>query len=441
MIYRIIKAILKLALRVFFKKIVVTGKELLPNKGPLIIAVNHPNTLMDPLIIATLTQQRVGFIGNAGLFSNKLFATILRYFHVIPIYRKKDIAPDERSDNTASFAACHAYLDKKGTILIFPEGTSHYELKLREIKTGTARIALSYEALKNFDGNLKITPISLDYSDSLQFRSMLSVHIEEPILVNEYQKDEPQSVVALTEKIRKSLGARIPQTSDKDQESFLINAHRFYSTFCEPKASLYVNPKESLVLRNTLSKSLVFLKNNNKERYLKINDLINTFYNALKNDGITAGFYSEEFRNKPQLWVYLGYILTCIVILPIYIFGLMANYIPYILPSKIFTLLKIDIEYKTSVALVTGLILFPITYGIEMFLFRYFVSKEILLDGLFLFLLPISGYVAMYYWTNMKRFSRLLKFHFSISKERKTTLIQLRDEILNEIKLAREVFV
>lgn len=441
MIYRIIKPILKLALGVFFKKIVITGKELLPNKGPLIIAANHPNTFMDPLIIATLAQQRVGFIANAGIFGNKFFASILRYFHVIPIYRKKDIAPGEKPDNAASFAACHDYLERNGTIIIFPEGSSYYELKLREIKTGTARIALSFEALKDFEGNLKIAPISLDYSDSLQFRSMLSVNIGEPILVNEYQKDEPERVIALTEEIRNSLGEHIPQTVDKDQESYLINAHRFYTTFFEPSASLYVNPKESLSLRNILSKSLASLKSNDEKRYLRINTLINDFYDGLKNDGITAGFYTEQFRTKSQLWVYLGYILTFILLLPLYIFGLLANYIPYILPTKIFALLNIDIEYKTSVALVVGLVLFPVTYGIELILFRHFVSTEILLNSLFLLLLPISGYVAMFYWTNMKRFGRLLRFHFSISKKRKNSLIELRDEILNEIKLAREALI
>jgi hypothetical protein len=41
-------------------------------------------------------------------------------------------------------------------------------------KTGTARIALSYEELQDFDGNLKNTPIALDYSDSIQFRSTIS---------------------------------------------------------------------------------------------------------------------------------------------------------------------------------------------------------------------------------------------------------------------------
>lgn len=421
---------------------VVTGKELIPSKGPLLIAVNHPNTFMDPLIIATITRQRVGFIGNAGIFGNKLFDSILRYFHVIPIYRKKDISPDEKPDNAASFAACHRYFDTSGTLLIFPEGTSHYELKLRPIKTGTARIALSYEKLKDYQGNLKITPISLDYSDSLQFRSMLSVNVGQPIFISQYksacEEDEIECVKALTEEIRKSLAARIPQTIDKDQETFLINVHRFYTTFCETEANLYINPRKSLTLRTTLAKLLQDLKFRNEELYCSLQSRLERFYDALESQAVTSGFYTDAFRTKRLPWVYMGYCIIFITLLPFYALGVAANLLPYLLPSKLFELLKIDIEYKTSVALVAGLVLFPLFYGLELMLFRYFIGAGTVTSLAFLILLPISGYVAMYYWTNLKRFLRLFRFNFSIRKEEKNAQIQLRNEILIDIKEAKE---
>lgn len=146
--YRLVLKLIKIALFFFFKKIVVTGKQNRLNQGPIIIVANHPNTLMDPLIIASIMKQQIGFVGNAGLFSNPLLRLLLNYFNVIPTFRKKDIAQGEKPDNKYSFSKCHDYLDKEGTILIFPGGSSYYELKLREIKTGTARIALSYESVQ-----------------------------------------------------------------------------------------------------------------------------------------------------------------------------------------------------------------------------------------------------------------------------------------------------
>ena len=93
MIYKFLKQIIKAALFFFFRKIVVTGKEHIPANGPLIIVANHPNTFMDPLLIAAITSQRIGFVANASIFLNKFISRIFNYFHVIPIYRKNDVEP------------------------------------------------------------------------------------------------------------------------------------------------------------------------------------------------------------------------------------------------------------------------------------------------------------------------------------------------------------
>jgi len=180
MIYRGTRKIVKIALAIFFRKIVINGNHI-PENGPVILAANHPNTLMDPLIIAALTGRRIGFVANAGLFSSKIISRLFKFFHVIPIYRKKDVLPGEKPDNNASFAKCHEYLRNGGAFLIFPEGSSFHELRLREIKTGTARIALSFESQTDFQSGLKIIPIALDYSDALQFNSMVVVTVNEPI--------------------------------------------------------------------------------------------------------------------------------------------------------------------------------------------------------------------------------------------------------------------
>ena len=88
----------------FLRKYVVNGKDNIPTKGPLIIVANHPNSFMDPLIIASITKQRVGFVGNGGIFVNKIVNSILYYFHVIPIYRVKDRAPGEKQDHSKAFS-------------------------------------------------------------------------------------------------------------------------------------------------------------------------------------------------------------------------------------------------------------------------------------------------------------------------------------------------
>jgi len=445
MIYHFLRQIIKISLFIFFKKIVVTGKENIPVIGPLIIVANHPNTLIDPLIIGSITKQKIGFIANAGLFKNKLLSRIFRYAHVIPIYRKEDMLPGVKPDNKNTFIKCHEYLGKGKNLLTFPEGTSLYELKLREIKTGTARIALSFEDLKNFEGNLKILPIALDYSDSIQFRSMVSVTVNRPIIVNKYKKaylnDEYEAILKLTEDITKALAKNIPDTSGKDQEGFLIKVHKFYSTYHEPMANLYLDPKRSLILRKQISKALKYMTKHNPGLYRELQIKMVSFFDMLKSEGLTPGFFTDKFLEKNKSIVFLGYFSKFILLLPIYVFGLLINYLPYILPSKIFYALKIDIEYKTSVEMITGIITFPFFYFLEIWFFRKYISTEFLHSLLLFFTFLITGYVAMYYWTEIKRFSRVLHFYFFMKPSRKLKLLELRKEILILMDEARKSLV
>lgn len=441
MIYKFLKQIIKAALFFFFRKIIVTGKEYIPTSGPLILVANHPNTLMDPLLIAAIADQRVGFVANAGIFVNKFISRIFNYFHVIPIFRKSDIQAGEKPDNRKAFIKCHEYLADKGTLLIFPEGTSHYELKLREIKTGTARIALSYEELKGFEGHLNIVPIALDYSDSIQFRSMVSVTVCPALSVSSYKlsykKNEFNTVIDLTEAIRKELAEIIPQTSDKEQEKFLVRAHQFYTIYYSPKADLNSDPRQSLELRNEVSKALRFLYRENSQLYLDIQRKLLLFYNMLKEEKLSPYVIPTDTIEHKGLVIDGLNILKFILLFPLYLFGLGSNYAPYILTARIFRALKLEIEYKAPVQMIIGMFIFPLYYALIIWIFRSYVSND-LWHGITLFcIMPIAGYITLYFYTQLRRFLEKLRFDFYIKNDQKEAIINLQDEILNHMEEAR----
>ena len=445
MIYIFLKQIIKVSLFFFFKKIVVTGKRHIPDTGPLILVANHPNTFMDPLLIAAITANRIGFVANAGIFVNKFISKVFSYFHVIPIYRKKDIQPGEKPDNRMAFSKCHDYLGQQGTLLIFPEGTSYYELKLREIKTGTARIALSFEELKRFKGNLKIVPIALDYSDSIQFRSMVSITVCEPLAVSDYKQafesNEFDGVLQLTEAIRKELAEIIPHTSGKEQEEFLLAAHQFYTAFYTTKTDLEKNPKLSLELRNQVSKALRFLQKENLELYLDTQAKLLLFFKLLKEERITPAIVSNNIRKKNRQLVYVTSLLKFLVLLPMYILGLFSNYLPYMLTAKIFKTLKLDISYRAPVQMVTGLITFPLFYGLIIWLFRTYISNDFWHSLIVFCIMPVAGYVAMYYYSGMKRFRRMIHYIFFMKESKKRTIVALQGKILENMEKARQQYI
>lgn len=438
MLYAFIKVLVRISTAVFFKRIAVAGRERMPGHGPAIIVANHPNTLMDPLLVALLARQRIGFVANAGLFRNSLLIAFFRYFHVIPIYRKKDVAPGETPDNTQAFAECHAYLAQGGTFLIFPEGSSHYEINLREIKTGTARIALSYAG----PGDLQIIPVALDYSDPIQFRSMVRITLGKPIMVSAFtdahQLNEAEAVEALTAEIRKALARKLPWTTGKDQEELLIKAHTFYTAYAAPEADLHQDPKLSLAVRKQLADALHHLRTTRPELYAHTAAQLLAFFEALRADRITPGFLTEAYRRKSFALICLGYLTELALLAPVYLFGLLTNYVPYILPSFVFKAMRLDIEYKAPVQMVVGLICFPLFYGVEVWAFHHFIDPSAWTALLFLLALPIAGYATMWYWTELQRFARVLRFQFAVPKERKDEMLRDRDAILQAMMEARK---
>jgi 1-acyl-sn-glycerol-3-phosphate acyltransferase len=59
MIYSILKVWVRLAAWIFCRKIIINKKEVLKEKGPLLLACNHPNSFLDSVMLDILFEQPV----------------------------------------------------------------------------------------------------------------------------------------------------------------------------------------------------------------------------------------------------------------------------------------------------------------------------------------------------------------------------------------------
>src|ERR1051325_7653142 len=181
MIRRGITAILRLTLRVYFRRIEVTGRENVPPEDAVIFVLNHPNALVDPAFLLCLAPRRVAFLAKMPLFRTPVIGYVVRALDSLPAYRRQDEGEDV-SRNVETFAAARALLGRGIAIGICPEGVSHNEPRLKPLKTGAARIALaavsSGEEIK-----LQIVPAALYYTEKTSFRSSALLHFAKPIPV------------------------------------------------------------------------------------------------------------------------------------------------------------------------------------------------------------------------------------------------------------------
>src|SRR4029450_3073969 len=156
--------------------------------------INHPNNLIDSLLVAAALDRKVHFLATAALFRNPLGARFLLACGAIPVYRKQDVpAPGDgvgvvgAERNVDAFTACFRTLGAGGLIGIYPEGTTHAEPRVQRIKTGAARIALEYEARRRegVEGGggapLALVPVGLTFEARKSFRGRVLVSFGEAI--------------------------------------------------------------------------------------------------------------------------------------------------------------------------------------------------------------------------------------------------------------------
>jgi glycerol-3-phosphate O-acyltransferase/dihydroxyacetone phosphate acyltransferase len=169
----------------------VQGADRIPADGPLVIAANHPNALVDALVVATTLRRRVRLTAKATLFEHPVLASVLRAIGVVPLRRAKDELAARRAGavsverNAESFRQVTDALLRRRVVLVFPEGISHDEPALARLKTGAARMALTAAAAGA--RGVRVLPLGLIFEQKERPRSRVLVRIGEPIDVDAWR--------------------------------------------------------------------------------------------------------------------------------------------------------------------------------------------------------------------------------------------------------------
>jgi 1-acyl-sn-glycerol-3-phosphate acyltransferase len=218
--YRALRWLLRLAMRVFFRQIEVVGLEHVPGSGPIIFAGNHPNSLIDPILIITTCGRIVHFAAKDTLFSTRIMRALLYGLGAVPLARRSDHGGGP-VDNDAAFTAMFDTLTAGRTIGIFPEGLSHDASQLARLKTGAARLALG---AAERGAAVVIVPCGLTFISPRRFRSRALVQYGPPIAVT-----AAHDARTLTDEIERALRGLTVNAADWDTVRVLDAVRRLYT--------------------------------------------------------------------------------------------------------------------------------------------------------------------------------------------------------------------
>ena len=214
--YRAVKWLMSKALHVYFSRITIDGVENIPTDKPFILAANHQNALLDPLLIGALFPKPIHFLTRSDVFTSRT-KKWLEKLNMMPIYRMKN-GIGNLEKNEAIFLKCKSLFDAGESVMIFPEGNHGEPHYLRPLSKGTARLALDSQS--GMDKELLILPIGINYFEQKTPRTRVSIVYGKPIEVgrylSEYEKDSQTAYKTLKEELGVEMKKCmiIPENSD-----------------------------------------------------------------------------------------------------------------------------------------------------------------------------------------------------------------------------------
>ena len=439
MVRYLIVSLLKLALRIYFQRIEVTGLEHVPRDTPVIFVLNHPNALVDPVFLLCLAPRRISFLAKAPLFRMPVIGYLVKAFDSLPVYRRQDEGEDV-SKNQETFVAARKLLARGGTIGICPEGVSHDEPGLRPIKTGAARISLAAVSTGEVS-NLQIVPAGLYYTSKTSFRSDALLYFGLPIDVEPVELEPDgtpprEAVRALSSKIEKALRAVILDAQHEEELATTARAERIFSSAADYESGddSADSLKEELRLQQRFIQAYSIVQAHQPERLRKLELRMMRFEEELNQAGMDPDELSPPTSTARVLASIVRRSLLFLLMLGPALIGTIAHYPAYKLGGFLATRISRDSDDVIStVKIISALLLFPLTWIVITVLFYSAFGWFAALAALIV--IPFCGYVAIVFFEELDKSVagvRVLTF-FLVRRRFFVRLLAERKAIRNEI--------
>ncbi len=231
MLYKLLYFPAKFALFIWCRHLRINNKEIVKANGPLLIAANHPNSFLDAILLCSIFKQPIYSLARGDAFKNNVVAKILRALNMFPVYRVSE-GVENLEENYKTFDDCIEVFKKNGIVLIFSEGKCVNEWHLRQLKKGTARLAMTAWE-KGIP--LKILPTGINYNSFTSFGKNVQLNFGEIIsqenlgLKNEdaYGTKIQNFNAALKMQLEKLVVQIKPVDENKIKETFEVNVSAF----------------------------------------------------------------------------------------------------------------------------------------------------------------------------------------------------------------------
>ena len=444
--YSVVRGIGRFWLWFFFRDVDVVRKNLVPASGPVLLCINHPNNLIDSLLVGAILPRKVHYLATAALFRNPLVARFLTACGAIPVYRKQD-DPDKMDRNADAFAACFRALEGGRLVGIYPEGTTHSESRVQRIKTGAARIALDYQAAGR-GAPLALIPVGITFEARKAFRGHVRVSFGEAIPLGAYAatyRDEPaKAVEALTTTIQWAMEAEILHVGRPERQDLIRAVDEIYRSDLirelQEERGLGTRQIDPLRLSRAIADAAAHFEERDPERVARLWTAVQKYRAML------AAYHVRDQAvraraQRPPARARLRRSWEASIGLPFFAYGLVVNGLPYLLPRWIARrTARKETDYATT-RLLASIVAFPLFWAVEIWIVWRLLGSA--WAGGFALSLPLSGLLAYRYLGGVGRLRNQLRFGVLSLTHRQsaTRLLAERQALVAELERAKDDYL
>ena len=436
MLYKILKNIAWISVQIFFKKIRITGLENISSARPMLIAANHTNAFLDAISLQVFAKQDIYTLARSDVFNTPFKKWLLKKIMMYPIYRIQEGA-DNLHKNAETFEICNKLLIKNKSVMMFPEGVCIQQRRLCKLKKGLARIAFGSLEAANYNLDLQIVPVGINYSTPSRFGGNLLINIGKPIslrnYIERYQNDKVKTMNQFTTDLEKEMERLIITISDESNNEFVAQIEKLFAS----ELLKTEGDKRHLIEKaHDISRKVTFSINETSktepEKLLELKHKTAAYFSDVKKLKLKDWQLKPESLNNASGMNLLIKILLLAFTFPLFLIGLVFNYLPFKTPYWISKKIVKNIEFFSSLNLGFGMFIFMFYYLIQITLLIT-IFKSILILLVFLVIAPGCGLFALNYLRLFKEASGIITA--IKSKHQVIELAKRRREIVEELRL------
>ncbi len=431
-LYYLTRPFARLAIWLFFRKIYLSNLDRIPKDRPVIISSNHPTGFLEPTVLAVFYPRPLHFLVRGDFFEKKWANWALRQYGMLPIWRFRDGGFRGLRTNASTFEECYQAFREGKIVMIFPEGHTRFEKKLRPVQKGLARLAFQAMEQGKEMHDLVVVPMGVNFTYSERFREQLMINAGDPIPVRDYwsayQEDKAVAINQLVKDVQTAMFKDVVHIEHKEDE-LLVERLLVVSRSVQNWTLFPVLSDQEAPLRREkrIADAIMLMQQDEKQA---LNERAEPYFKALAEHQLLDRdlfFSNSAYRWWSPLWAILLAIPASI--------GYLFNYLPAKLADHIKATYVKRTEFYAPVMLAVGLGAY-LFYSIFWLVVSLFTTWWIFVGAVVCFFL---GYLTLVYreatalYRGHKKWKRL-------PESTRKKIMSLRSQLIDQWTAHQETF-